>query len=269
MNVPFDFTTRNFSLINAYWLGLASDIVYNAEEKAHNKVNKEMKLDFFKFIDNNDTQCMVIGNEKFTIVAFRGTETINDWKTDADVDLVDGPGGLVHEGFYTALSYVWQELLEQINKRKNLPIWFTGHSLGGALAVLAVAKLKLEHDMGFTINGLYTFGQPKVGNGDFARNCDFIFYNQMYRFVNNNDVVARLPPGKYTHSGRLMYFDSKGDLLSDKKMAKMTYWRKLWDRLKGRIQGRYHHCLSSKTDGIRDHSMKNYLNGLERKQDIK
>jgi predicted lipase len=45
---------------------------------------------------------------------------------------------------------------------------FTGHSLGGALAALAAAQTRVE---GWRESGqitLYTFGQPRIGDYNFA-----------------------------------------------------------------------------------------------------
>ncbi|MCA9453043.1 MAG: hypothetical protein KC584_10520, partial [Nitrospira sp.] len=65
-------------------------------------------------------------------------------------------------------------------EKRDRTFWFTGHSLGAALATLAADRYG-------DVQGLYTFGSPLVGDEGFARD----FYVSGYRFVNNNDVVAR------------------------------------------------------------------------------
>lgn len=42
----------------------------------------------------------------------------------------------------------------------------TGHSLGGALAILAAADIK---SVGHKVDEVYTFGQPRVGNVAFSK----------------------------------------------------------------------------------------------------
>ena len=71
-----------------------------------------------------------------------------------------GQGGKVHRGFKHALAEVWEEkgLFEYIKSRdtSNRTIWFTGHSLGAALATLAANRYGKAQ-------GLYTFGSPAWG----------------------------------------------------------------------------------------------------------
>ena len=83
------------------------------------------------------------------------------------------------------------------NRRPTQRIWLTGHSLGGALATLAAAHLGPE-----TIQGLYTFGCPRVGDAPFAS----VLPAQSYvRFVHRDDWVPTVPPGilGYVHAGAL------------------------------------------------------------------
>lgn len=66
----------------------------------------------------------------------------------------------------------------------------TGHSLGGALAILATADLqKIFGPIDFT----YTFGQPRVGNQAFADWFQASHPN-VYRLVDYADVVPHVPP---------------------------------------------------------------------------
>src|SRR4030095_11282596 len=89
--------------------------------------------------------------------------------------------------------------------------WFTGHGFGGALATLAA----LQH---MKVAGLYTFGSPMVGDRLFQR----AFEIPAWRFVNNTDVLARLPIvgryrplkllvlGKKHPVGELKFIDANG-----------------------------------------------------------
>lgn len=66
-------------------------------------------------------------------------------------------------------------------------VYLTGHSHGGALAVLAATELnKLYH-----IAAVYTFGAPRVGNKAFARHVEEDI--RVYRIVNSKDFVPYFP----------------------------------------------------------------------------
>lgn len=125
------------------------------------------------------------------ILAFRGTETkaIEDIRTDAKVGLQGAPGGgRVHPGFYRAFESVQEEIQRTLNAHGDCPLYITGHSLGGALAV--VASRYLQHPQ---TAATYTYGGPRVG--------DELFFSDhrvpVYRVVNGADVVARLPFGEW------------------------------------------------------------------------
>ena len=84
-------------------------------------------------------------------------------------------------------------------KRK---IWMTGHSLGAALATLAADRYG-------NVQGVYTFGSPRVGDGAFKKN----FEVEAYRIVNNKDIVTRVPPpGRYKHVGDIKFIDADGNI---------------------------------------------------------
>jgi hypothetical protein len=71
-------------------------------------------------------------------------------------------------------------------------IWITGHSLGGALAVLAAAVLKFE--AGRDIAGLYTYGRPRVGDNAFCEALDAALTGRFFRYVNDQDIVPHAIP---------------------------------------------------------------------------
>lgn len=128
------------------------------------------------------------------------------------------------------------------------PLFVTGHSLGGALATLATIYARYEgcfrahpyaeeweamkRDAQDTmasmpctkerigVSALYTFGAPRVGDHLFNELAAFHLDGPgLFRFVNANDLVARMPDEGYIHPcrGRLetdgvVYLTSEGDL---------------------------------------------------------
>lgn len=255
MAAKFKFThdTTAFNLQNAHSLALAAQLAYQDKPKIKERVQKEWDFEHFYFMDANGTQGFIMSNDQIIVVSFRGTSDIEDWLTNLDFDLIEGPlDGKVHEGFYTALSSVWRQVERTIakfrdNKAKSL--WFTGHSMGAALATLSVARFR-ENDR--PVDGLYTFGQPRTGDRTFARMFNFDFKPFAFRFVNNNDIVTRIPPRsrKYSHIGTFKYFTESGDLVDD-----IGWWNRFLDIMRGRIED----ILEWGTDGVKDHDMKEYV----------
>src|SRR5262249_28042845 len=98
------------------------------------------------------------------------------------------PTGKVHEGFRDALDVVWPDLEARLAKiSPGRQVWFSGHSLGAALATLAA-------DRYVNTRGVCTFGSPRVGDPAFAKAFDTRLAGRSLRFVNDNDVVPHVPP---------------------------------------------------------------------------
>jgi len=165
------------------------------------------------FISREDTQLFVAIKEGKGLIAFRGTDGIADWFNNFKAAPKYRSGfGLVHSGFHQAFQAVKAPLINLLaSHRSDLKIWVTGHSLGGALAAFCLAELEETHR--HQIQACYTFGQPRIGDRQFA---DFMKANygaSYFRFVNDTDIVTRVPPG-YRHIGTLVHFGADGSLLS-------------------------------------------------------
>ncbi len=75
-------------------------------------------------------------------------------------------------------------------KAKERPLWITGHSLGGALALLAAWRLQRSF---IPVHQVYTFGAPMIGNAVAAEAFHEEFANKIFRFVDEEDLVPLLP----------------------------------------------------------------------------
>ena len=75
-------------------------------------------------------------------------------------------------------------------KAAERPLWITGHSLGGALALLA-AWLFLRRMI--PVHQIYTFGGPMIGNELAVAAFDREFAGKIFRYVNVPDPVPKLP----------------------------------------------------------------------------
>ncbi|MEX1027077.1 MAG: lipase family protein [Candidatus Paceibacterota bacterium] len=127
------------------------------------------------------------------VVAFRGTDLaqLADVWTDLDYDPVPTDNGKVHRGFYDASTALFGSVTAAIDRREPRHVWLTGHSLGGAIATLTMRRLQQS---GMRVDGLVTFGQPRVGDRDFTEQMNSQLGIRMLRVINEDDVVASLPP---------------------------------------------------------------------------
>lgn len=104
-----------------------------------------------------------------------------------------------------------------LQENKDAKFIVTGHSLGGAWAILFVAGLAIHNEalLMDRLEGVYTFGQPRVGDehfGTFMTKKLEDFNVKYRRYVYCNDLVPRIPYDDKTllfkHFGPCLYFDS-------------------------------------------------------------
>lgn len=156
--------------------------------------------------------CLLMRLDEGLVLAFRGTDEWADWATNLNLLPCSTALGSVHQGFMTATELFWPELpaLLQAEASPALPLFVTGHSMGGALALLAATKLHLE--LGVKIAGLYTFGQPSLAGDDFRERFSELSPFPCFRFVNRTDVVVDAGGMLYQPVGQQLYFDVDGEL---------------------------------------------------------
>jgi hypothetical protein len=196
---------------NARALAVASDLAYYAEAEAAPQFRDQLGLEA-RLISVGNTQVYVAQNDKHLVVAFRGTEAPNTIDGLKDCLLTDalnlltvpegrlgtdlaaaGVGARFHKGFVTALGSVWDPLVAAVEaeqKRAERPLWVTGHSLGGALALLAAW---LFHRKFISVHQVYTYGAPMIGNTAATQAFDREFAGKIFRYVNPTDPVPKLP----------------------------------------------------------------------------
>lgn len=130
------------------------------------------------------------------IVSFRGTlpDSLRDWIDDLDTAASVPYGGCsnceVHDGFRDSWNALKGQVLTALNGLSPYVVHVTGHSLGGAIAVMAAFELQAA---GYSIGEVITFGQPRVGNQAFADVFARGFPGH-FRATHWKDVVPHLPP---------------------------------------------------------------------------
>jgi triacylglycerol lipase len=200
------------------------------------------------FADRDGAQAYVFGSDTDIVVACRGTEP-NDWNdVKADVNalmVLAETAGRVHRGFKREVDDLWPEI-EEIIATDPRTLWFTGHSLGGAMATISAGRCFLAH-IPATPRAIYTFGAPRVGTKRYINNVVV----DLTRWVNNNDIVPRVPPTwlGYRHTGTRLYINTYG------KVRKMTKRQ----RAKDRWRGFFHGLKEGKVDHFSDHAIAGYI----------
>ena len=101
---------------------------------------------------------------------------------------VTWPEQRVHRGFYRGYLSIRDELLERVSASDEQVI-IVGHSLGGAVGVLAAVDLNFN--LGRQIH-LVTLGSPRVGNAAFVEACQRRIASHT-RLVHGWDPVPRHP----------------------------------------------------------------------------
>ena len=237
----FDPNARELSVVNAYLLELAAR-AGDCESTSQAKLVRGWGFNRHRQIFDrlHSAYAYVASDDRMVLVAFCGSDPMNlrDMQSDAaalwpkhDGRYCQRDDAVVHPGFSESLDSIWDGLCEEVRtqaRRRNdpnaptttrpsyKPVWITGHSRGGAFALLAASGFSQLADFP-PVAGVYTFGQPKVGNAAFAQAFDAsgIPY---FRFVTAHDAVAGQPiklpkmTSEYVHAGTMAYFDESGKL---------------------------------------------------------
>lgn len=203
-----------FQDVNAWWLADASLLVYGdvafieSRFRASPLPDLGFSIAWIRDGDGDDLRGMVLSAADALVIVLRGTKVLLPGVSSTDppsiVDVVlrnedlkidsqflpaaSRVGGRVHSGFLEAYARISDRLDEVVAARRpEQKLWLTGHSLGGALAVLAAAHLAGRA----SIEGLYTYGCPRVGDRAFVDSLPDCVHR---RFVHRDDVIARIPP---------------------------------------------------------------------------
>lgn len=264
---------------HGHYLGKACELAY--KPAGSTRFLKELNLSA-RLISFDNTQAYVGENAESIVVAFRGSEKptsldgFKDWLlTNARNFLVlpegrigtdfaaAGVGARFHRGFMEALDEIWTPMhaaVDEAMRRKERPLWVTGHSLGGAIALLAAWRL---HQKFIAVHRICTFGAPMIGNNAAAEAYHREFPDKIIRYVDHGDMVPKLPTmsllsNQYDHVQREIVVGQEDDLTADKRLANVataTPDGEVNQVVADNLWGELH-------SGISAHLMDNYLSRL-------
>ncbi|KAI4974535.1 hypothetical protein ZWY2020_047815 [Hordeum vulgare] len=286
-----------------------------------------------KFLKVNATQAFVMTDRgkdaDMVMVAFRGTQMFStqDWSTDVNLSWLRlGGMGNVRAGFLKALGLQEEDgedaarafprdapaavtagkvvayyelrkvLRELLREHPRARVVITGHSLGGALAVLFPAVLALhgERDILGRLGAVHTYGQPRVGDAAFVGFFRAKVAADYTRVVYRYDMVPRVPfdappVARFSHGGTCVYYDgwNVGRVLDggeevpnpnyvNPRHALSVYGGAMGDLLKamllwvktggeyreGAVSMLYRAAVGMLVPGIASHSPRDYVNAI-------
>ncbi|TBU75568.1 lipase family protein [Phytopseudomonas daroniae] len=171
------------------------------------------------------------GRQGEVLLAFRGTDIIADWVTDANAGLQRGPSTWpVHAGFNETFKSLRADIDTFMRGRNPSTVHCVGHSLGGALATLAADHLS---ELGVAGIKLYTFGSPRVGISGFARNVsNKLGANNIHRVYHTADPVSMVPIFPFSHvpvDGNVCMLPWNGALLNGSAHKMDNYMTSIGD----------------------------------------
>ena len=229
------------------------------------------------YSSSKDAQCFVTTKGDTMYIVFRGTESIRDWLTDANIirvpmdlpNVEENKRPHVHWGFLRQFRSVQNDLdkeivefeksrmtndskkeKEAVSQEKLGNIIICGHSLGGAMCSLAGLQFAVTYPR-LTVS-CYTYGSPRVGCSDFVS----LFKKNVSsykRFVNEDDPVTMIPfAWRFTHLPGLCYMNKNNKIIAKNET---TWWRIICDSVMS---------VFGRESPVGDHSCNKYLEKLDK-----
>ena len=183
--MSLDLTAKTFSLQNARELVLYARMAYEGPPSIRDA--------------GTDTNILITDLGDCVVVACKGTASLRNFVTDCEAVRIGTLIGGVHTGFWDAWLSVSTKVFSYLSNCGGRPVIFTGHSLGGALAMIGAKRCC---DSGINIHSVYSFGCPRIGDNRFL-NCyertsiiqsPFGFLRPAtFTIINDCDIVPRVP----------------------------------------------------------------------------
>lgn len=154
---------------------------------------------------------------KEIVLAIRGSRHLRNWIENMVYEFAPLPrveGVRVHKGFKDSSDVLTANYIKTLSttlkNHADYRFVITGHSLGGAVAILAALELKHRLQIPWEKIEVFTYGQPRTGDVAFARYVNSLPMH-VTRVVNDNDIVPHILPeyGHFAHHGTEIYVQGK------------------------------------------------------------
>lgn len=234
---------------------LMAKVSYHLYKYDFDQIAKIIKIGGFKILKTYEIGSVkgyLAKSDDFAFLVFRGSVTLNDWKTNFNFELIGVESDIgnikIHSGFWETYQKFADELKNDVDTLigDKIGLYTAGHSLGGALAQIASATLRLDN-----LAACYTFGCPRVGNDKF----DEFVKCPHYRIVNGWDLVPTIPWamwGGYQQSGDARILTKLGNSPQRRTTSNVI-------EIARQIFGLITFWLGSKNPLILDHQMSEYI----------
>ncbi|KAK5972857.1 Triacylglycerol lipase [Trichostrongylus colubriformis] len=195
-----DLTARKLLNMAAGAYGMEQEACINKTFPAREKyVVLSVSSEACDEFDNDCAGYIAVSNvKKELVIVFRGTATMGQLLIEGLRSIRPGMDffdmGRVNRYFLNGHLVLWPPVERVLTDPKyaDYKTVFTGHSLGGALATLAAARAAKQGLRTRENITVYTYGEPRVGDAQFATNYDSMIKDS-YRVVNRRDIVPHLP----------------------------------------------------------------------------
>lgn len=152
-----------------------------------------------------DCHAYLTSVDNVAVVAFKGSVSLMDWVRDFMALPIHrrisvGNLGWVHAGFFGDVNGIWQRIKVDLG---NQPFAVTGHSKGGAEAIIFAAMMLEAGRMPVRVA---TFGAPRAGMGTLR---DVLAAVPVAQYRHARDVVPEVPFGdEWCHARPLVELDT-------------------------------------------------------------
>lgn len=212
---------------------------YHKNAYLYPALNKKLGNIRYYVDKKTDAECIVVNEvheENRLHIVFKGTDSKKDWKQNLEfipIPIVQGREDLrVHKGFYEQYmglkNLLEKELVtfhEQCSHKKQKEIIISGHSLGGALAMICgifLCKPNTAKCLNNPVLKIVTIGSPRVICSNLCEWFNLYLKKSTTRIVNHKDSVPHYPPSgplmQYQHPDSVLVYLKDGGIFEERKM---------------------------------------------------